>query len=136
VREENSRWQCQLYLANYGETAMLILPTGWLEIAGSSSERPLRESCSLVVFDEHQGESITRAEENGLLVSPGAEQQFHFVTSHLQREMQHGNEIRGRFEDGRARARVVFECVSAGLRPRRWVRTHWRPFRSATPASK
>lgn len=131
LREENSRWQCKLYLANYGETAMLILPDGWLEIAGAHSERPLREPCRLVVYGEIEGESVTMAEDNGLLVSPGAEQHFFFVTSHLQKEMQRGNEIRGRFEDGRARARIVFECVSAGLRPRRWVGTHWRPFRAS-----
>jgi hypothetical protein len=130
ISDKYSRWEAEMYVANYGESAMLILPQATLEVKRGHFDRPIREECFLASHQVVEGKKkSTHQEKHGLLVPPGAEKMFSFITTKAQSEMPKGNELRGRFEDGQSRARFLFACISAGLRPRRSVSSAWFPFK-------
>ena len=131
LREEFSLWECHVYLANYGETAMLVLPRGKLEVKRQLLDRPVREDCHLVVYGkDSDGDVFVRDEKNGLLVAPGGQESFIFMTTQEQRDMESGHEMRGRFKDASCKARITFEYVSAGIPARKTGKTPWRAFTS------
>ena len=128
LREEHARWAFELYMANYGETAMLIPPTGILQVRSRRWEKPLEERCHLVVYGSKDGKEYNRRQRNALVVGPGDGVSFVWITTRLQREMSRGNELRGRFADGASHARVKFDCISAGIRSRHTISTPWIRF--------
>ncbi len=128
LREENARWGCGIFVANYGETAMLVLPNATMQVK-RGREQPILQPCNLVVYGKQEGKPFVRDEKNALLVGAGEQTRFLFVTSKLQREMAGGNELRGRFKDGQSAVRIVFKGVSPGLPATKTLKTKWVPFK-------
>lgn len=130
IGNQYARWFASVYLANYGETAMLVLPAAELAVRKRLFERQLTEDCHLVVRSRDEDGGFV-AEANGLIISPGTNADLAFITDREQRQMKEGHEMRGRFDDGVSRGRVQFQVVSVGfLRSRRKVSSPWVPFRA------
>lgn len=125
LENRHSRWAVYLFLANYGETAMLIMPQGKLQVRRNRFERPISEPCELVGVDE-DGASV---HSTGLLVRPSEHVKFFYATSRTQSQMDRGNELRGRFTDATSNCRLSFKVVSAGLRSQRTVASSWQRFK-------
>jgi len=135
LREEHSRWAISFYLANYGETAALILPNATVEVRRGRFEGALRQPCRLVQVGSRDGQDFNRDAPEGTLVAPSSDARGMFITSQLQRDMKDGNELRGRFRDGTSQVRVVFHCITAGFPARKRISTRWTAFAATAPAA-
>ncbi len=129
ITQNYSRWEAYIYLANYGETGMLVLPQATLQVKKSKFERPVQELCKMVIYGEEGDKEFKKEEKSGLLIPPNGQKKFTFVTTNTQMQMPAGNEFRGRFKDGVSKARIRFHCVSAGIPSKKTVRTSWGPFK-------
>ena len=64
----------------------------------------------------------------GILIPPSGERRIYCMTSKVQREMDAGGEVMGRFRDGRSSARVVLMITGGTLSRRRTIRGPWSTF--------
>lgn len=130
---ENSLWTMRLYVANYGETAMFILPKATLQVRRVGASDLISARTQLDIPTDG---GRLRQEDTGLLIPAGEARELAFTTVDRQVDMTDGlsrvgDEIRGRWQSGNSECRLTFEYVSASLRARKRGRTKWHAFREA-----
>ena len=133
IIDAHSKWECQLYAANYGAIPMLILPEGTLYVRDRSLGSQFSEKCQLVkkevVSVAEKTRTVKRDEENALLLKPGEEVEFLFITKKAQVQMDQGNVLREVYKNKRSLGRVVFFAVSRGPFRRKTIKTPWVTFK-------
>ncbi|WP_405890333.1 hypothetical protein OG427_19995 [Streptomyces sp. NBC_00133] len=141
LMEPKRQWDLCLYVANYGETAMFVLPQADLEVwRRSGAKDRFRTPCYLAVESSDDGAGTWRDEDSGLIIPPGESREFVFITRQAQEDMvmngsNIGGEMAARFNQPDSQVQAEFDYISAGLRSRKNTKTPVARFAEAFNAA-
>lgn len=134
IKDAQRQWDMHLYIANYGESAMMVTAQATLEVWREGTGGKLETPCHLAEKIEHEGEWALRSEPNGLLLPAGESREIAFITTQVQGDMEMngakiGGELAAKYKDGGSNSRIRFQYISAGLRQRKSSNTPTALFR-------
>jgi hypothetical protein len=132
---EGSRWRFVVYFANLSSGPMLIGKMGQIAVSEQSLNKPFKEEVYLVLHGE--GSSLSDA-VTPLVVRPGEDATFSFITTQKQEQMAKGRAFREVFEKGGGRLKIELRLQRVGMFKQQIFRSSAIPFeeseRPAAPA--
>lgn len=116
LRNANSSWEVDLYIANLKRTPILIDKTIILHVKDSTGAS-FYEDCMLISKKE-EDETNIKVSECPIILSSGNQGVFSFVTKKTQGEMTRGNAFRDAFNSHNAYASINFSIIGVGIKRR------------------
>lgn len=122
IRNENSSWEIQLYVANLGRTPFLINNTAQLEILEESGAK-LNEECLMALLNEGEDNELSSTETLSPLVL-GSEQDtsFSFITKN-QSKMKKGKLLRVIYNSGKSECQLFLNIEQVGFKRNKILKT-------------